>query len=212
MLTAAKSWPHLSNLECTRAYAKQFVTGHGDLILISPSLDATAGAMKVGYFGQFQKGYVAFRWMCMDWNCTNGNQPVEAVTQAPWVIEISPYDGGIVSLDLTIEGCRSSPVEEHCSVQFSVVIMSIVILANALKAVCMLLTLKQTTSLVTIGDALQSFLRENDHNTIGMCLAGRADFQKRIWQGSQKNRSFGAKRHFWFAGASLGRWLSCNIL
>ena len=113
---------------------------------------------------------------------------------------------------LPVQYCYSQRVEEHCSVQFSVVIMSIVIMANAVKSVCMFLTLwrQKQPPLVTLGDAIQSFLRLSDPTTAHQCLASKNDFVNEKW--SRNVLPWKRRRYFWFSGASTTRWLICNIL
>ena len=74
-----------------------------------------------------------------------------------------------------IQYCLSQPVEEQCQVQVSLVILVIVVACNTTKALCMLLTIRcqKSQPLVTLGDAIESFIQDPDLNTCGMCLASK---------------------------------------
>ena len=78
-----------------------------------------------------------------------------------------------------IEYCLSQPaLEEHCKVQFSVMIMIVVCLCNLAKTLVMGYVFWQqpVEPLVTLGDALRSFLNNPDPTTDGSCLAGEDRF------------------------------------
>lgn len=111
-----------------------------------------------------------------------------------------------------VQYCLSQPVEEHCRLQLSLVIMFIVIACNVIKALCMVLILRHQKSppLVTLGDAIESFLIHRDDTTGGMCLAEKRAFSTTTWTPSA--RIYVKRKHRWFSSASLKRWLICNGL
>ena len=68
-------------------------------------------------------------------------------------------------------------------------------------------------TLVTLGDAIDSFLRIPDPTTVGICYADR-EFIKRLWRrggrtGSRKWIQKGVQR--WWTSASKTRWIICNF-
>ena len=113
---------------------------------------------------------------------------------------------------VVVEYCLSASTEEHCSVQFSIVIMAIVVTVNAIKAVCMLLTLKiqKHAPLVTLGDAIQSFLDLNDPATASHCLSNKKNFTKHRWGADAVG--WKRQRHFWYESASKARFMICICL
>jgi len=72
----------------------------------------------------------------------------------------------------TIDYCLSERMEQRCTLNFSIHLGIIVILCNALKLIIMLCsaTILRHNPLLTIGDAMSSFLREPDDGTLHMCL------------------------------------------
>ena len=112
-----------------------------------------------------------------------------------------------------IDYCLSQPVAEHCKLQFSVTIMIVVIICNMIKTVCMTtISWKQDTEpLVTLGDAIASFLDRPDAITKQNCMAGRTRFEKSRYWGLLLSR-WDPKRFRWFRAASRRRWIVCNIL
>ncbi|KAJ6088467.1 hypothetical protein N7486_009728 [Penicillium sp. IBT 16267x] len=132
-----------------------------------------------------------------------------------------------------VEYCLGQPVfdmDNWCGIHFNQTIMFIVCGMNVVKVLCLLYTWtnsfrKQTgldgngeiaeikakplvpekETLVTIGDAIQSFLNTSDDCTKGMCLASQPDFEKnrwipyqkvekRIWEGGRVLRKFSMAR------------------
>ncbi len=119
-----------------------------------------------------------------------------------------------------IEYCLAQIAPSHCKLQFSMQILITVILMNVCKSVCMFLTLyrQKDATLVTIGDALSSFLDRPDPLTKDRCLMAKVD----VHNGPLRWRASGVKntpntkplpvtyyaplRRRWFAGATVLRW------
>jgi hypothetical protein len=113
------------------------------------------------------------------WRCAShavANCSVENVNEVPqnrsqW----APYES-------TIGYCLVERVEEFCKLRFSFLIAFIVIAANIIKAICMGLTIYvhgNHEALVTLGDAVASFLNRPDPDTEGCCLRPKAHVQSR---------------------------------
>ena len=112
-----------------------------------------------------------------------------------------------------LQYCLSVPTEEHCRLQFSLAIMIIVIVCNLIKTVCMgTIAWKQDPEpLVTLGDAIASFVDRPDVTTRGNCIAGKARFEKsKSWD--SLSRRWDSKSLRLFRAASSRRWIVCNIL
>lgn len=82
---------------------------------------------------------------------------------------------GCSSTQIEVSYCLSLPVEEKCELQFSLPISLVVIICNAVKVLCMILTLLESRDdiLVTVGDAIASFLQAPDPHTKGMSMLSR---------------------------------------
>ena len=112
-----------------------------------------------------------------------------------------------------LQYCLSVPVEEHCKIQFSLAIMIAVIVCNLIKTVCMSMIAwnRGPEPLVTLGDAIASFLDRPDVTTEGGCIAARLRFEKsKSW--NLLSSRWDPKRLRWFRAASRRRWVVCNIL
>ena len=121
---------------------------------------------------------------------------------------------------LKVKYCLSQGVDEQCRVQFSLLIMIVVILCNFVKAVALMIVLMVCNKqpLVTIGDAIASFLTSQDVCTQRRCLTTVFDCRSMShsgfvysWPVSISKRWQGCSQR-WFHGASETRWAVCNIL
>lgn len=117
--------------------------------------------------------------------------------------------------DLTFSAyCLSQPVNERCVLQFSLTILLIVIGCNVVKLACLvgtIWTLNHTT-LVTLGDAVVSFLEEPDSITQGYCMASRKSVEDGMCRKPPAPTKWDYRPRFWFAAASWRRLILCNAL
>ena len=197
----AASWDKLDNEPCIKAYGQEFVSARGDLLLISSGMNASVPLEAVA---SSKDSLQPYSWICSESGTCNINSVL--VQSANWTI--TTY----ADATCLVQHCLSKPVEERCMVQFSVFIMIIVIGCNFLKASCMLSTLwlQKSQPLVTLGDAIHSFLKSGDPTTENMCLAGNGWFSSKIWEKGPIEGQ--GQRYRWFSSASRKRWLTCNVL
>ena len=113
-----------------------------------------------------------------------------------------------------IDYCLTREWPKKCRLQFSLIILCVVIVGNCIKAACMLATLcVDIEGLVTIGDAISSFLKTPDETTIGMCIVNRRTIKNTSWKEiSRATIPWKVRSHFWLQALSTARWLTCNVL
>lgn len=202
------SWTNLTNYECILAYGKTFVSKNRDVLAVTSQWNTSASLLSssmpvvmiadatsqgvIAYEEQARPPYV---WICGD--PISGTCDIsEALINADgWTL--SDDLAQLLAVQHPISYCLSQSIKERCRLRFSVIIMSIVIGCNLTKTICMLLILRRQRSqpLTTLGDAIESFLLRPDSTTEQMRLRCR-DMERRRW----------------FHGASLRRWLTCNVL
>ena len=126
--------------------------------------------------------------------------------------EAANAEDSIAVYGAPIDYCLVQEIDEKCMLQFSVPVMLIIIVGNLTKSVCMVLVLLEGGSrpLLTVGDAIASFLNEPDLATKNICLTDKKIFRKKLWQ--KRILTWKPKRHRWFRAASITRWLVCNVL
>lgn len=208
------SWDNLTNEACIKAYSEKYLVGRGDLVLITSNLNASVPML----LAREVTGFDTASNIADDWRC-NAYAGLDCTTDdlladpSAWKLNDSLALNWNVtySQQYDIQYCLSQPLPERCTVQLSYTLMGAVIVCNFVKLSCMLLMLlhRRFAPLVTIGDAIESFMLKRDATTQNMCLADKAAFNNQDWQ--QLAKPWLRKRRFWFASASIKRWILCNI-
>jgi hypothetical protein len=113
-----------------------------------------------------------------------------------------------------VTGCLIEPFEGQCKLRFSQQLAAIVIVFNAVKAlvlVCVFFCIKENP-LVTIGDAVVSFVAHPDEATKGWCLMSKKSSQDWVQHRSiAKAIQFKTKRKSWSIVISFARWVVCIV-
>ncbi|KAL8992316.1 MAG: hypothetical protein Q9169_007194 [Polycauliona sp. 2 TL-2023] len=258
----------MSPLRCLEVYKNQYMSARGDVLIIqSDMLSPITVKRTVGYYkdlrdqnsqnhtftvwdrglniwsyiGVRQPGYVAFpvtswpddypsyNWQCgvsMDQKC----EAPDARSMANWAPFGSP-----------VHSCLSEKVPEHCELNWNLGFAIAVIIGNLAKVICMFLTLwyHDNSTLITIGDAIQSFLNQPDIHTRGLCMQSQspllvlmrrrngtppggspepihdAGSPKSIWRrpsNRETSMKWTSQNKRWRKAASNSRWLVCLIL
>ncbi len=216
-----RSLVRLENKACSKAFTAPMISSTSALLLISDYSNSSDSLIGYGYrdprliFGD--PSHVSYGWTRsygLSENIKVSETSKDHETLSLNIVE--PVDGSEYLYRTTesrIQYCLTKPDEEHCRLQFSLAIMIIVITCNLLKTICMsIIAWKQDREpLVTLGDAVASFLDRPDMTTKGNCIVGKTRFKgSKSWDFFQSR--WGRKRLRWFRAASSRRWLFCNIL
>lgn len=204
----------LDKRACIQAYGRQFIPDRKNLVVVVSGYNSTGWALlKELRFAEngYNTGLQPFSWICDSMNFPGKSCDIkEAMARADtWTVR-----GG------QVQYCLSEAKPEKCSLQYSLHIMIAVIICNAVKAVCMVLAVFESKDnpLVTVGDAVASFLNNEDTTTVGMCIVTMKEIKKGAWkhaeaiQGEWYPRMWKPYRAFWFTAVSRSRWVLCNIL
>lgn len=204
----------LENKACVEEYSKDVVSMRSDVLLITSDKNNTNAVLEYWpivspYFAEpyayqapwpcdYPYDFQTYDYQISNFTCDVKKKAVEAST---WHMNKRP-----------ILYCLSQPVEEQCRLQFSVHIMAIVIVCNFVKLIVMgYIAWQRPLNLVTVGDAIASFLDKPDQTTKGNCLAGKTRFWKtKNWD--MITMRWDLVTRYWFHAASKKRWLICNIL
>ena len=153
-------------------------------------------------------------WMCSNsmlysQGCDTGELASMVANGRPWLVTLNTGE------EVEISGCKSEIANENCKVQLSLGIMIAVICCNLVKTCAMIMTVVRSRepTLVTLGDAIDSFLRIPDSTTRGICFADRRFVDqewRRGWRtGPRQWKKRGVWR--WWSSASKTRWITCNF-
>ncbi|PUU75533.1 hypothetical protein B9Z19DRAFT_1053764 [Tuber borchii] len=215
--TSTERYKDLTPLECLNAYSRNFVSSHRNLFLITKHSSNTTYNNTVLNMAVFSgAGALPGDWRSpydLDPALVGGYYPshlsANLTRGLPWQVNLTTT--GVVE----IAGCKSEIVDEKCKVQFSLGIMIVVICCNFVKACCMIMAVVRSRepTLVTLGDAIDSFLRVPDSTTKGVCFADR-QYIAREWKLGRGTRptkweKTGVQR--WRTSASYAGWATCFV-
>ena len=209
------SWQNLTNEECVQSYGQSFVFTQSDVLAITSTLNASY-PLRYLSDSALTSDTLSNAWLCSAyWHLTLhlGICNVSGLYEELPKWSVADPNGEYPLFP--IQYCLSKPVEEHCRLQLSLVIMCIIVFCNFMKVICMYLVLRHQTQppLVTLGDAIESFLQHKDLTTENLCLADKYTFAPEDWDDlGVLERRFLKKSHRWFSSASKRRWLICNTL
>ena len=196
--------------ECVGLYGTKFVSKVRNVLLVSTDKNTTDPVLSYLYWSSNDQ--VPYYWTCGDGYTENPFTPPKDSR----VCDLATAKAGAKSWKLRqhpISYCVVEPVESKCRLSFSLDIMIVVIICNIVKAAVMILTylkLREPT-LVTIGDAIASFLDKPDPTTVGICLSTKYSIGHGKWK-AKSPRMWKPRRRFWFKAASTKRWITCNFL
>ncbi|KAH7417154.1 hypothetical protein BKA64DRAFT_701939 [Cadophora sp. MPI-SDFR-AT-0126] len=197
MLTeSATQWNNLSSADCADLYTNTMMTTHRSLILVAPTstqYDRLPGKWRL------TGNYV---WMCdqpgkkyhdKDRNDANGvAENICRPSEAKFGLrasEIPPAE---------TEYCLAEPFPEDCKLELSVTLLAVVIVANAAKVAAMIALFFQVgkPSLITIGDAIASFLERHDIHTRDLSTRDFKFFRKSWPTLGQRHPVPWSRRHY----------------
>jgi len=187
IIDESRVWHSLSPIDCVKAYNTPLQSRYGNLIVITYGENKTEGLVQ-SIQVHVSDNPTPQNWIGCPFSCSNETDSLKNITKTgEWTFhyaEIQPYRntktgewtyGNVVQRTYTVKECRAERTPEVCKLQFSVGILSAVILCNAVKIVCMILAFANSSfvPLATIGDAIQSFLMVPDRSTLGRCYASK---------------------------------------
>lgn len=213
---------NLTNNDCMQAYGSSFVSDYLSLLAItSAQANYTVFHTDAVYYGvDITDNSLPYYWICLD--MAGATNPFRACDLGK---ALRAADGWTIA-GQKIDYCLAAVSEPHCQLQFSIQILATVIVMNACKCICMFLALRRQWEepLVTVGDAISSFLSRPDKYTEGRCLMAKVDIHRGPlrWRllaaGKTSNTAplpvtyYAPLQRRWFAAASTKRWLTTMSL
>jgi hypothetical protein len=204
----ASSYDRLANDSCIKEYGVNYLSSRGHVIVVVSGENATDSLL-----GVLDWSYDAPE---NSWTC--GTSLGDNKTLIPYSIDnfdctisgaLSEENQPWLMLNQTVEYCLSEKVKDVCRLQFAVPIMVVVLSCNFVKLLCMVLTLWtcKEFAMVTLGDALDSFLQNPDHTTRGMCTITKKEIETGTWPDRSERRRWKERRHFRLEAVGLRRWI-----
>ena len=220
---STNSYEDLTLSECTKLYNTDYMSSHRNLFLITKhSSNTTHNNTLLDMIYVTGNVISPSSWMCTYYlaresryyvggpsTCSASDLISNVRSGLPWRVRL------ITEEEVEIGGCKSERTAEKCRVQFSLSIMIVVICCNLVKACCMVIAVirSRDPTLVTLGDAVDSFLRIPDPITMGLCFADRQFIEREWRRGSRTTpkqwKQKGVKR--WWTSVSNARWITCKF-
>ena len=210
------SYEDLTPSQCTTFYNADFLFNRRNVFLITNYTFDDPYNNTLLYMTWDRGGGTHSTWMCyfsrgirVSSRCSANDVTSRVGSGLPWLVDVGV--GEVVE----VKSCKSERVAGRCKAQFSLGIMIAVICCNIVKACCMVMAVvrSQEPTLVTLGDAIDSFLRIPDQTTMGICFADRRFIETEWMRGSRARprqwKQKGVKR--WFSSVSKTRWITCNF-
>ncbi|KIW64190.1 hypothetical protein PV04_09143 [Phialophora macrospora] len=209
----------LNNEDCIHAYARDFVEDRRNVIVVVKDPPTNQGSLFKIADNEFPEKitsqYNPFAWICdnpdvvnqTDACCENkwGFIPCSKIT--PKLVDVADQwsTGGF-----EVDHCLSEPVESQCHLHFNLILMGVVLAFNILKAVGIAYVTfwLGESPIITVGDALQTFIRHPDSTTEGMCLASHQSIvaSSKLGYKSMPMR-YDPKQHRFFEAATWKQWV-----
>jgi hypothetical protein len=209
------------------------LSGAGDIVVITKLLDNSLTNNDSTSFVKSFRIWDTSNWdRLQNWMYDSPDYPHRPYSER----KLLPYAGNwtvnVEGQAIPVDYCLGKPVQDlstRCGLHFNTTIMIIVCVMNFLKVLGVAYTWIQSLRahrrkprvsksseyepLVTIGDAMQSFLNRSDNHTRRICLISQFDFERRGWDndrfgslpwpGQQSIRKFKlASRRVWITTVS----------
>lgn len=198
-----QSFEMLTQAECYEIYSRPFVTNRNDVIVILNSTE---------YEVQLQLNISIIPTI----NYSTPTSPIKISRSfIQDKLEEAHQRPLLFDSQVEIEGCLSKKAKEGCRLWISSPIFIVVTVCNLFKAAVMVTMFRrrnqQVTPLVTMGDAIGSFLERPDLTTKGMCLVDK-ELIDTVWGAEKTPQIYYPRHRLWFNACSLRRWILCNVL
>jgi hypothetical protein len=207
----------MENRECSNAYSQEFQTSHGNLALVT-SENVRVQIDNRTFNWQDQAEYFSgddllrtFGDKSNSWRCNDRRNRYTSTKIERCNLLSSPTKSALEGwepMDRRVLYCLSEKVEQHCKLRFSISLASIVITINVIKVIILMIAAfgMKETPILTMGDAVSSFLTKPDVETKEMCLTTKYDISRSRGNWDKRLTTFQQKRDRWFRSVGLRRW------
>ena len=191
---------NLTTKDCITEYTKPFQSTYRNVFLVSDQINPiNLDILASGYLGagdvldnnasdtvsflytRFYSDFTCSASQAFDWTCiangtvTGPNKQCDPACDDPSLLQRTVTNSTWAPLGPEVSYCLAEKTETQCILQFSMAIGILVVVLNAVKLTVMALTVffafdSKDPPLLTMGDAVASFLDTPDRPSKGMCL------------------------------------------
>ncbi|KAI9850909.1 MAG: hypothetical protein M1824_003016 [Vezdaea acicularis] len=192
----SENFDRLENAACIQAYAVEFQSSRSTVLLIADPEPNTNNTLIDGTAGG-ESDSDPYNWICRH---SSGDGPASDLCSSQIASIVADASNWVSSVGPKVKYCLSEPVPEHSCNLVKAIVMSMVIWRCKIPP------------LVTVGDAVSSFLTVKDKSTEGMCTARKGEFSRLQWGPNPRARQWRKEAPRWFGAASRKRWWLCISL
>lgn len=196
---------NLMQAQCIDAYARNFITNRGAVILVLDSTNQTTVEQPAMYQADFSNGHDnsceadRFAWIC-DQDGKNTCLPTSGAdgrTHAPCssrvdstAVRLNNIGWKPLGVSYSVQGCLTEELLQQCRLLASFPIVLMVLVLNLAKTAitCRVAIFLKERPILAIGDATASFLERPDLTSKGMCLLSQKDLNKAIFRTLYRRR------------------------
>jgi hypothetical protein len=180
----ARQLTRLENSDCLRAYGTSMLETDWKNVLVVTSLERDDTLMAAFYHSP-DNDWNDITWVCNgdeDGSCDMKSLISEATLWTiPDVLDCqSPADSKCDRTPVPIQYCLAEAFTSDCSVRVNTTILVVVVICNLMKILALLTTVfaARFEPMVTLGDAISSFLQRPDPLTIASGTLSKADVSR----------------------------------
>ena len=196
-LVADDRFERLDNAECINSYAVDLQTTRRTLVVVSSNASTHDTGSVLGSGNQeyvlperwytLQQGYDPYDWMCGDLDVGQHGVKLDTFDNLPhcytYIQKFHSTPDNWAPSGWHADHCLSEKIEGQCSFNINLAIIWIVVACNIIKLLTMAIVAFSGTidrPIVTIGDAVVSFMTIPDRATKNMCLSSRQNVVERL--------------------------------
>jgi hypothetical protein len=219
----AQQLTRLENAECLRAYGTSMLETDWKNVLVVTSLKRNDTLM-AAFDHSPDNTYNDITWVCdgdEDGSCDTKSLISEATSWTiPNVLDCqSPTSKKCDRTPAPIQYCLAEPFTSDCSVRINTTILVVVVICNLIKIAALLTTVfaARFEPMVTLGDAICSFLQRPDPLTIASGTLSKADVSRAAKGGCSGDDGwvsspYQQKKHRWGRAVGVNRWVMTIFL
>ncbi|KAF2036757.1 hypothetical protein EK21DRAFT_52086 [Setomelanomma holmii] len=204
--------------ECMQNYSSGFLREYGDVVAVSTQLDAKPPIL----YTRFPQSYISsdrehtnqdpYHWICHDFLTTNSTTQNNDAVRCSIELAQERFDSGRnwTLYGNTVSYCLARRIPDICELQFNQWLMLGVVVFGGIKTIVIayLLIARPSHSLRTLGDAITSFLKDEDPTTKDMCLVSSKQIRKHGFVTKYEPQIFTGSRPRWLTSANTTEFFS----
>lgn len=212
----ASRFERLDNDTCIEQYGVDYLSNRRNVIVVVSDSDTNNSLLG---FLDWTYSQPENSWVCGTFPAEGDNMTLilQPISDFDCSISIALANDSWLMANQPVEYCLSEQVADICRLQFAVPILVVVLSCNFVKLLCMILTLWKCRdfTMVTLGDALSSFLAKPDQTTVGMCTVSKKEIEAGAWPRTEDQRPprrWNDRRRFRCEAVGIPRWIVSNSM